>query len=125
VRASRLYVVARGWLEMKGLDHLLPDPHSHGDIQGCIATYYPGGSQQFLTDVDQFDFDESPTWCSPPMALITRVCENPSCGEEFGTDKAYKRYCSEKCRRAVERERGRRFRQLELDVPEIGVIVNA
>lgn len=58
VRASRLSVVARGWLEMKGLEHLLPDPHSHEDIRGCIATYYPGGDKAFAEDVGHLLADD-------------------------------------------------------------------
>lgn len=48
---SQISTLARGWLEYEGLEHLLPDPHTHDHVRGCIATYYPGGCWAFLRDV--------------------------------------------------------------------------
>ena len=42
-----LYTLGRSGLECAGLDHLLPDPHTHADIYGCIAAYHPGGATSF------------------------------------------------------------------------------
>jgi hypothetical protein len=45
---TSLHVIARGWLESENLAHLLPDPFTHEEIRGAVATYYPGGCMAFL-----------------------------------------------------------------------------
>lgn len=127
MRASRLSVVARGWLEMQGLDHLLPDPHGHEHIKGMIATYYPGGCKRFLQDVDGslVDLREpaemsaiadsprpplrprpvvEPTWFKPPKDPIIKTCERVACSAEFETVRVHRRYCSPRCRKTVEND---------------------
>jgi hypothetical protein len=110
MRASRLYVVARAWLEDEGLAHLLPDPHGPEEIHGLIDANYMGGADAFLADADRNRGFSAPvvipatadgpsvTWFRPPETPIIRTCARAWCAREFSTRKVHQRFCSLGCK---------------------------
>lgn len=74
---SQLHTLARGWLEYEELDYLLPDPHSHADIRGLIATYYEGGCRAFAQDVN-VGFAVSPIGDNRPSPPKPRPANKPA-----------------------------------------------
>jgi hypothetical protein len=47
------FTVGRTWLEYRGLDHLLPDPHTHWHIYACVDQHYEGGAAAFQAAITE------------------------------------------------------------------------